>query len=156
MSWFIIIALLLIGWILLFVEIFFIPGVTVAALLGIVLMISGIYFSFSHYGSSAGWLTLSITVLAAGTSLWYAFKSGLWNKLGLKDTLADGKMNVIDESKIKVGDTGKAQSKIAPIGTGYFNGNEFEVSSMGEYIDAGTSIEVIKIANNKIFIKPKT
>lgn len=156
MSWFIIVALLLVGWLLLFVEIFFIPGVTVVALIGSGLMAAGIYFSFSHYGSTAGWLTLAGALVAVLLSFWYGFKSGFWNKLGLKDTLAEGKMNVIDETKIKVGDTGKAQSKIAPIGTGYFNGNEFEVNSMGEYIEPNTTIEVIKIANNKIFIKPKT
>jgi membrane-bound ClpP family serine protease len=156
MAWLIVILLILIGWVLLFLELFFIPGVTILALAGISLMVSGIYVSFAHYGSHAGWLTVAGTFAGVLISLFIAFKSGFWVKLGLKDTQRGAKMNLIDENKIKPGDVGTAQSKVAPIGTGYFNDIEYEVQTMGEYIEPKTIIEVIKIINNKIYVKPKT
>src|SRR5689334_10352842 len=121
MSWFIVIALLVIGWILLLLEIFFIPGITILAIVGAGMMLAGLFFTFTHFGSEAGWITLGVTFAGVVVSLWVAFKSGFWVKLGLNDTQKDERMNEIDGSKIKVGDFGKAQSKVAPIGTGYFN-----------------------------------
>ena len=93
-----------------FLELFFIPGVTILAIAGISLMISGIYVSFAHYGSNAGWLTVAGTFSGVLISLFVAFKSGFWVRLGLKDTQRGAKMNLIDESKIKVGDVGRAQA----------------------------------------------
>jgi len=40
-----------------------------------------------------------------------------------------------------------------PLGTGLINGKKVEVSSEGEAIETGSSIEVIRINQNKIFIK---
>ena len=58
--------------------------------------------------------------------------------------------------QIKIGDAGVAQSKIGPIGKALINDISCEVQTLGEWINSGTSIEVIKVSLNKIIVKAKT
>ncbi len=152
MSWWMVILILFIGWLFVFLEVFFIPGITIFAAIGTLTMIGGVVLAFNNFGVVAGCITLAGTAIFTFLSIAFGFKTGLFNGLTLKDTVK-GKMNQIDQSKIKVGDVGMALSKIGPIGTGLFNDLTYEVQSMGEYIDEGNQIEVIKVSMNKILIK---
>jgi membrane-bound ClpP family serine protease len=147
--------ILFIGWLLVFLEVFFIPGITLFAVVGTITMIGGVIAAYISFGPVTGTLTLIGTALFTFLSIIFGFKSGLFNTLTLKDTVS-GKMNEIDETKVKTGQVGKALSRIAPSGTAVFDDQTFEVHSMGEFIDQDTSIEVLKIQFNKIFVKQKT
>lgn len=155
MSWWLVILILFIGWLLVFLEIFFIPGITVFAAVGTITMIAGVVFAYNSFGVMAGTLTLIGTGIFTFLSIAIGYKTGVFKGFTLKDTVK-GKMNEIDVSEIKVGDTGIALSKISFIGKGMFNENTYEVQSMGEYIEEGQPIEVIKISMNKIFIRQKS
>ena len=67
----------------------------------------------------------------------------------------DSKVNIIDEQSLKIGDTGKAISRLVPAGKALFNNEFFEVRTTGEFLDPDTEIEVEKIEANKIFVKRK-
>jgi membrane-bound ClpP family serine protease len=151
MDWFIILALLVVGWVLLFLEIFFIPGVTVLVAIGALMMVAGIYFSFAHYGTSVGLITLSVTTVLVSLSLWFAFRSGFWKKLSLRDT-NEGKMNLIDSS-IKVGDMALSISRIAPSGKAMIGDTLYEVHSSHGFIDENSDLIIEKISMNKIYVK---
>jgi membrane-bound serine protease (ClpP class) len=71
-------------------------------------------------------------------------------------TNIDSKVNVIDDIKVKVGDTGKADSRLVPAGKAFINGEYFEVRTTGEFIDPGTELVVTKVEFNKIFVKRKS
>jgi len=152
MSWWGVIIILFVGWLLVFLEVFFIPGTTLFAVIGTVTMISGVVIAYSNFGIVGGTLTLIVTAIFSLFSIIFGFKSGLLRGLTLR-TQNKGKTNEIDESKIKVGDMGVALSKIGPIGTGLFNDATYEVQTLGEWVIEGTPIEVIKISLNKIFVK---
>jgi membrane-bound ClpP family serine protease len=135
--------------------VFFFPGVMVVALAGGFIMLFGIYFSFTTYGTGAGLLTLAGTIVFNLVIFIIALKSGFWKRFALQDTNT-GKVNVILPDEIKVGEEGIALSKIGPIGKALLNDKEYEVRSQGEYIEQQTKIEVTKIHNNQIFVKTKT
>lgn len=151
----IVISLLVIGWIFIYIDIFFIPGVTVFAILGIGMMITGFYFSFTTLGNNCGWASVGISMVVMGVSLYAGFKSGLWNKLSLKQSLEDSRMNTWEEGSINAGDTGVAVSRIAPSGTARFGEKDFEVHSQSEFINPKTAIEVVRIENKKIIVQTK-
>ncbi|HYV94919.1 MAG TPA: hypothetical protein VE978_24305 [Chitinophagales bacterium] len=152
MSWWGVIIILFIGWLLVFLEVFFIPGTALFALIGTMTMIVGVVIAYSNFGVIYGTLTLIGTAVFSLVSIMFGFKSGLLRGLTLRTT-NKGKTNEIDESKIKAGDVGVALSKIAPIGKGLFNDVTYEVQTLGEWVIEGTPIEVIKISLNKIFVK---
>jgi membrane-bound ClpP family serine protease len=68
-------------------------------------------------------------------------------------TEVDGKANLIDRNTVNPGDVGKTVSRLIPMGKALINNEYYEVSTFGEVIDPGQEIEVVKIENNKIFVK---
>lgn len=154
MTWMIIFGLIFIGLLLVFVEVIFIPGTTVVGIIGGVLMIIGIYFVYKEYGNEIGNYTLGFSVLANVILLIVGFKFITSNKATLNASI-DSKVNILDLEKIKIGDNGTTFTVLRPNGKAIINGERVEVYSVGEYIDKDTSVEVSKIADNKIFVKPK-
>jgi len=139
---------------LLFIEIFFIPGTAVLAIIGAFTLLLSVYLSFSSHGAEGGLIAICGSIFLFIFSLWIALKSGLLQRLSLKTT-NQGRMNVVDDKIFHLGETGIAHSKIAPIGTARFGNWMGEVRSFGEYVDAGEPIEIVKIEEAKIFIKSK-
>ncbi len=154
MTWTIIAILIVIGFLFLLLEILVLPGTNVAGFIGFALIAIGVWQAYATHGNLAGSLTLAGSVIFSGIALYFSLKSGTWKRASLNKN-SDSKVNVIDETKIKVGDTGKTVSRLVPMGKAIINKDYFEVKTQGEFIDEGTEIEVISIDFNKITVKPK-
>jgi len=154
MTWTIITILIVIGFLFLLLEILVLPGTSVAGFIGFALIAVGVWQAYATHGNLAGSLTLAGSVIFSGVALYYSLKSGTWKRASLKKSI-DSKVNIIDETKIKIGDSGKTVSRLAPMGKAIINSVYFEVKTQGEFIDEGTDIEVINIDFNKITVKPK-
>ncbi len=146
-----IIALIGLGFLLIVMEIFFIPG-TVVGIVGTLLTGFGIYLVYRDFGASNGHVTLAITVAVLIITVIAGFRMRAWEKYSNKDVL-EGKTNVIKEDQIKVGDSGKAISAIKPIGKARINEDNFEVQSFSDFIDAGEDLQVTKISGKTIYVK---
>lgn len=154
MTWTVIAVLIIIGFLFLLLEILVLPGTNVAGFIGFALIAIGVWQAYVSHGNLAGSLTLVGSVIFSGIALYYSLKSGTWKRASLKKSI-DSKVNVIDESKIKIGDYGKAISRLAPMGKALINNEYFEVKTQGVFLDEGTEIEVINIEFNKITVKLK-
>ena len=154
MTWTIISVLIIVGLIFLILEILVVPGTTFVGVIGFILIVIGIWQSFSVYGNVAGSITLGSCILLTFVTLYYSLRSNTWKKFMLK-TDVKGKVNVIDENKIKVGDTGNTVSRLAPAGKALINNAFYEVHSTGDFIDEGQEIIILKISFNKIYVKLK-
>jgi len=150
MTW--IIVLIALGVILFFVELFFVPGTTLVGILGVLFAGVGVYIAYTEHSTLAGNITLSVTLVAIIITIIIGAKSKVWEKLSNKDAI-QGRANIVNESDIKEGDRGVAISAIRPIGKARINDMNFEVRSLGEYIDSGTPVEVTKVKGNHITIK---
>ncbi len=154
MSWTVIIVLIVIGLVFLLLEVLVVPGTTVVGILGFVLMVIGIWQAYTLYGKPAGHYTIAATVLATIIVLVIALKSKTWQRLMLKSKI-DGKVNIVEESKVKVGDSGLTITRLAPAGNARINNVLYEVHSTGTFIDEGTEILIVKIDQSKIIVKQK-
>ncbi len=154
MSFTVIAALIIIGLIFLILEILVVPGTTVVGIVGFILMGIGIWQTYIVYGAPIGHYVLGGSLVLTVGALALSLRSKTWNRAMLHTELT-GKANVIDETRIKAGDTGKAISRIVPMGKAFINDDYYEVKSSGEFIDQETEIIVTKIEFNKIFVKQK-
>jgi len=145
-----IIFLLLIGVVLILVEIFLIPGVGVVGVLGALMMLVGVYMAY-QIEFIYGHITLLSSVVFLGFSGSLAFRAKTWDRFSLKSELT-GKVNLIDEQIIHVGDKGVAISKLAPAGMARINEKLYEVHSKYGLLENNTNIEVNKIESNKIIV----
>ncbi|MFT5750410.1 MAG: membrane-bound ClpP family serine protease [Ancylomarina sp.] len=153
MTIFIIVLLLVLGIVLILLEFFVLPGITVSGIAGIVMMLGGIYLSYNTYGNTIGHLTVLGSVIFSLLALWLALKSGTWDRIMLK-TEIDSKVEKIEENLIAIGDEGICLSRLAPMGQVRINNHIFEAKSTGAYVDEKTEVKVIKIVDKVIVVKP--
>jgi len=149
-----IIALIVLGTVLILLEFFVVPGITVAGIGGLILLISGVALSYTKYGTPGGHYLLAGTVLSLIFILYFSFKSKTWEKISL-NTAIDSKAKEDLSLKIKIGDSGTTVSRLAPSGTVLINDELVEVESRSGFIDESEKVEVIKIKGNKIIVKLK-
>lgn len=148
-----IIILTVVGLVLVLSEIFLIPGVGVAGVFGVLSLGGASYYVFHEFGPlSGGVFTAALLAVLIGLVV-YTMKTKAWKRLALS-TRIDSKASSQDGMDIAVGDTGKAVTRLAPIGTARFDGKSIEVKSLEGMIDAGTEIEVVLLEDNKIYVKP--
>ncbi|MBN1339445.1 MAG: NfeD family protein [Bacteroidales bacterium] len=152
MTWTVIIVLIIIGFLFLLLEVLVLPGTNIAGVLGFILIAIGVWQAYTGYGTVAGTVTLGGSLAASFVSLYFALKSKTWSRASLK-TEINGRVNLVDISKLKPGDTGKTVSRLNPMGKAFINGEYYEVKTTGEYLEPGTEIEVLRIEQSKITVK---
>lgn len=155
MSWTVIVALIVIGLLFLILEILVVPGSTVVGVVGFILMAIGIWQTYIVYGSTTGHYVLGGSLILTLGALALSLRSKTWKRAMLHTEIL-GKTNVYEAEKIKVGDTGKAVSRLVPMGKAFINDDYFEVRTSGEFLDQETEVVVTKIEHNKIYVKSKS
>lgn len=152
MSMTVIVALIAVGFLFLLLEILVVPGATVVGITGFILMAIGIWQGYAVYGAPEGHYILTGTIFLTFVGLAFSLRAKTW-KRAMLDSEITGRTNVYEEDAVKAGDTGKAISRIVPIGKALIKDQYFEVRSNGEFIDQGTDLIVTKVDRNKIYVK---
>lgn len=153
MTVFVIVLLIVLGIVLLLLEFLVIPGVTIAGIGGVALMVGGVYMAYSNYGNVVGNITLISVLILNMVLLVYVLKSRTWKKLML-DSKVDGTVET-DTPAINIGDDGVCVTRLAPMGKIRVGDIVVEGQSLGGYIDENTEIEVVEVYKYKIIVKPK-
>jgi len=149
----IILAILLIGLVLTIIELFFIPGLTVVGILGVMFTISGIIISYKVFGSDIG-LIVMISTAAVKLGIWYySFQYKAWSKFSLKSSI-NSKVNEGLTENLQVGAVGTTISTLRPVGKAEFRQRQFEVKTSGGYIETGVQIRITGINSNQITVEP--
>jgi membrane-bound serine protease (ClpP class) len=177
------IALFVVGIILLFIEIFLIPGFGIAGVLGIIFVFAGVFGmlirnppdKFPWPQGQIGWneftsgaLSLCIGVLGFIVLVWLIskylpqtqiqFLSRLFlvpTKAGQGDTMAISMTSpTLDRAEsVKIGDVGQVVSILRPTGKAKFGDSIVDVVAEAEFLDKGTQVEIIKIHGNRVVVK---
>ena len=148
----IIIALIAAAVILFLVELFVIPGISLAGISALVCIIYANYYAFANLGTGAGFITLIISGIACIGSLVWFMRSKTLDKLALKKDITS-KIDRSAAEKVKVGDTGITITRLAQIGNAEINGNIIEVKSMDGLLNEKTTIVVNRITDGIIFVE---
>ena len=145
-------VLLLIGIVLILVEIFFLPGITFAAIGGALFTAGGLWFAYTRMGATAGNIALVSGVVAFGVSFLYLVKSKALNKIAL-DTNVESTVADEDVLKIQPGDRGMTISRLNPIGKARVNDIVVEAKTLGDFVDEGVAITVLKVFPTQVVVK---
>ena len=149
-----IILLIVLGILLFVVEFLLIPGVTIAGIGGAVLMGIAVYMSYKTHGNTVGNYTLIATLILTIGGFAYALRAKTWKRLALNKDI-DGRVEVgLEKETIKVGDRGESITRMAPVGKVLINGLVVEGKSQRGFLDQHTPVEVIKVLNTQVIIKP--
>lgn len=152
-AWITVTLLIIIGLALINIEVVFVPGTTFVGLIGLLIAGAGVFFSFVYFNSTIGFIVLGVTLTLTLGSLVYFFKNNTWKNFALMDS-NKGKVNEGLTGALQVGAEGVAISALRPVGKAEFWGKQFEVTTLGSYLEAGTKITIVKIESNKILVEP--
>ncbi|MFT6324756.1 MAG: membrane-bound serine protease (ClpP class), partial [Halieaceae bacterium] len=164
------IILFFIGIIAVAVEVFLIPGTGIAGVLGIILIFTGltlsmvenVQFDFSMV-SYEGILT-SLSVVLMATLVMAILTLILLPKmldsrnmkrlvLSSEQKIEDGFVGVDNSNKLLIGQNGTTHTDLHPSGKVIINQQHFDATSLGAYIEKGTSIKVIAHEGAQIIVK---
>ena len=148
----IIAGLLIIAILLLLVEIFLIPGVSVAGVSGFLFAVGAIIFAYARMGAVAGHVTLIVSIVALAFSVWWFMRSKTLDKIYLH-TEIDGKVEPLKGLEIEEGAEGKTISRLAPMGKIKVNGAIVEAKALDDFIDEETAVEVVKVLSTNVIVK---
>jgi membrane-bound serine protease (ClpP class) len=149
---------------LLVVELFFIPGFGIAGALGITALLAGLVLSLIGAGATQEfvlWTTgrvlfALLIALVAGVLILRALPRLPWGRRMILDTAlaaGGGRQSHRESGTQWVGRQGRAVSSLRLGGTAEFDGEHVDVVSDGEMIDAGESIEAIRVDGNSIIVQ---
>jgi len=148
-------ALIILGILFMLIEIFLLPGISVAGIAGAVFLIGGITYAYLFLGSTAGNVTLAASVVALGGTFVWLLKSKSLRKISL-DTNIESTVDNTNLQKMAVGDTGIAVSRLNPIGKVMVNDIVAEGKSVdGEFIEEDSEIEIVKVETSNVLVKRK-
>ena len=150
----VVVVLCLLGIVLILLEIFLIPGITVAGIAGGILSVIAIYYAYSHIGVLGGTIALISSLIVFGVAFMILVKSKALDTIALKtdiqSTVASG-----DSLKVNEGDTGISISRLNPVGKVKINDVTMEAKSLGEFIDEETEVVVVKVSLTQLIVKIK-
>lgn len=151
MAWFILISLLVLGAILVLVEVLFVPGTTLIGILGIIVTAVGIYYGFQVFDYNLALALTGVAVIINLLVIFYGFRSGVWNKFSLKDTLTSRSFD--DRlAGLEIGQKGKTLSDFKPFGKVEFGDRIYEAKSERGFLSPGTEVYIERLENNRIII----
>lgn len=148
----IIVSLIVAGLLLFAIEVFLIPGISLAGLASAGCILYANYYAFDTLGTLPGIITLVVSALGIiAVTVWF-MRSKTVDKLSLKKTI-DYRPEPLKGLDLKVGDEGVAITRLALIGNAEFNGHIIEVRSADGFIDEKCRIRVERILDGIVMVQ---
>lgn len=149
----IVIALAALGIIFMLIEIFLLPGISIAGIVGGALIVGAVIYAYMFLGTTAGTIVLISSLAVLAIAFIWLVKSRSLQKIGLKTNIEESVDNS-DLLKIKVGDKGVSLSRLNPIGKIMVNDTIIEGKSIdGSFIDEDIEVEVVKVETYNVLVK---
>ena len=148
----IIVSLIVAGLLLFIIEVFLLPGVSIAGIASAASLLYANYYAFDTLGTLSGCITLAVSAIGViGITIWF-MRSKTVDKLSLKKSI-DYRPEPLKGLDLKPGDEGIALTRLALIGNAEFNGRIIEVRSSGDFIDQKSRIRVERILDGIVLVE---
>ncbi|MDI3547723.1 MAG: hypothetical protein PWR10_1375 [Halanaerobiales bacterium] len=153
------VILFLVGLILIALEIFIVPGFGVTGIGGLIAILTSLYFLFPTPQVAITVLATVLLFSVVGAVVIIKFFGGsrFWKRISLKTSQTREAGYVAQHNRQELlGKKGPAVTPLRPAGIVEIDGRRVDVVSEGGFIDQGKMVEIIKIAGNRIVVKPIT
>lgn len=156
------VLLFVLGLALIIVEVFVIPGFGIAGIIGLILMIGSVFYTFfSETGDvsiALFWLSISIILTSVLAILATIFlpKSSPFQRFALSTVMSadQGYHSAgVDDFHSFIGKTGVALTPLRPAGTARIENRRLDVVTVGNFINENTPIKVLAVEGSKISVE---
>lgn len=133
-------------------EIFILPGFGFAGIGSIVCAVVDAILIYNAYGFSWACIAVVVAILLLVLMLYIVANSRTFDRMSLKTSI-DSTNATTEQLSVKVGNEGRAITRLALVGNAEIEGKQVEVKSSGEFINSGTRIRVIKVDKAQIIVE---
>jgi membrane-bound ClpP family serine protease len=150
------ILLVFVGLLLIVAEVYLVPGFNVVGIIGFLLIVFAVGYSFMEGGFAGGFLLLIGSVVAGGGAFYLLWQSGAWDRFVLASTLRSDEEFAERDSDARaryLGKTGAAVTPLRPTGIAEIDGERIEVVTEGEFIAAGSQVRVVAMDRRRYFVR---
>ena len=147
-----IIALVISALLLLLVELFVIPGSSLAAILSAICLTWAVAYAFINISALAGIITLIIALILGSCVLITFMRSKTLDKVALTEEVSSTVDRLV-AAQVQVGDKGYAVTRLALIGNAEINGHVVEVRSADGFLNEKTPVVVTCVTDNEIIVQ---
>ncbi len=156
--WLVLLLLYLLGFILLLIELFIIPGFGLAGISGLTALSIACYLAFVDFRSPwIGIIGLSGSILLLCLLVAFFPKSKAWHRLRLdaKEERSKGFEADSQELEKLVSKEGKSITMLRPAGTALIDGRRVNVVTEGIYLKKDTKVKVVMVKGNRVVVREK-
>ena len=154
-AWFYSIGFLMLGFTLLLIEVFAIPGLNIFGLLGLLAVAAGIYAAYLKIGLIEAMVVAIVGVSITLILLRSVLKTGRWRSLILSNSTSknDGFDSSRKDYSSFLGLVGEAVTPLHPTGRVRFYEELVDVVSEGGFIGQGERVRVITVNGHRIVVQ---
>lgn len=148
----VIVSLVVLGIVFILLELFFLPGISLASIGGLICFAAAVVLAYVKIGATAGTVTLMAALVATALCAWWFFRSKALDRMSLRSTI-DATVDSGQEQLVHPGDQGVCLSRLAPMGKVLIDGKTYEARAENQMIDEGVPIEVCAVDKFHITVK---
>ena len=156
LQWVYSLALLVMGFALVLLEIFVIPGFNIFGVVGFLTAVAGVGYAYTHMGGLAAGVVAGLGLVGTAVLVRLMIRVRAWDRLvhsgGM--TREQGFDSVKPGRDDLLGQTGQALPPLRPAGRVKFGDRVVDVVSEGGYIERGAAVQVLKVAGNRVVVHP--
>lgn len=133
-------------------EIFIIPGTSLAGIVSAACLIGANVLVFDSYGLSTGIIVLAASLIVCLVAGIWMLRSKALDRISLKRTI-DSTAATEEQLSVKVGDRGIALTRLALIGNADFDGKIVQVQSADGFLDEKTPVVITRVIDGQVWVK---
>ncbi|MEE2658293.1 MAG: NfeD family protein [Candidatus Latescibacterota bacterium] len=158
LPWAYAVGLLILGFALILLEIFVIPGMNIFGVLGFGTVCIGVLFAYRRLGPEAAFVIGVLGMSGTGVLIWLLVRNRAWQRL-VHETKTDRESGYHSGPEALaglVGEQGTASTDLRPAGRAQFGEQAVDVVTEGDFITAGATVKVLEVRGNRVVVHEKT
>ncbi len=135
------------------IEVFILPGFGVVGILGIILLIAAIAYSWIALGAVWGIGMLALSAILFGLGIWIVSRTKFGRRFVQSESLRGAVSALGKDHACLIGKEGVALSDLHPIGSALVAGQKIDVISRGLFIKKGAKLRIIETSGPRIIVE---
>lgn len=155
MGWLYAIGLLILGFVLVLLELFIIPGFNIFGIIGFLTVCAGVGYAYTNMGFGQAAVVAGIGLVGTAVLVRLMVKARAWQRLVLESDISreSGYDSVEPGREDLLGQRGVALTQLRPAGRARFGERVVDVVSAGGFVSRGEPVEVLQVAGNRVVVQ---
>ena len=148
-------GLIIIGFILILIEIFLIPGFNIFGVFGFIMIVLGIILAYSRLDFRIANFIMVASIIVSLVLVRVIVKSKTWRRMILEEKQEKilGFHASTDQLQNLIGKKGIAYTPLRPAGIAVIDDQKVDVMTEGGFIEKDQAIQVVLVEGNRVVVK---